>query len=583
MNSVVFWRKSIRLKLIPLFLLMLVIPVSALGVVSYKIYDRESGLLIEKNLRNMVNMASSITESYEAEVSSGRMQAAEAQEYVKRQLIGAKSGDTREITKAFDLGENGYFFILNAQGDLLGHPLLEGQNIIDKKTSSGFYYIKDMIAKSMNGGGFTLYDWPLPKSEKEAQKITYALQAPGDWGWIIAAGSYMKDYNAGAGHILNAIWITIAACWILFAPFLYLLIRSIARPIKRITDEAARMASGDLSELKLDIRNRDEIGELARSFGGMHDNLREIVQKLLANADRLNAASAEMSAAVSETTLAGRQMAGAAQEIASGNETQARAAAESSQSMEEMAQGIQRIADTSSGAFDASETTLFEAVEGNRLLQSTDAKMIAISEATVRLSDILNRLTERSAQIGGVAEVIAELAGQTNLLALNASIEAARAGEEGKGFAVVAAEVKKLAARSSDSAAEVADLIRTVRDDVSEAGATMELNQRAVEAGVQALALTSESFAAIVKATQGVAAQIQESSSSAQQMAASSQEMAASLQEMDRVAGHANELAQTISAATEEQLAEMEELNASAESLRALASDLQHMAHRFKL
>ncbi|MDG0808306.1 methyl-accepting chemotaxis protein [Cohnella rhizosphaerae] len=583
MKFVLSWRKSIRLKLIPLFLLTLIIPVSALGVVSYRIYDDESGRLIEKNLKNLVNMAASITEGFENEAAGGRMDEAEAQEYVKEQLIGAKSGDTRAITKAFDLGENGYFFILNEKGDLLGHPLLEGQNIIDKKTSSGFYYIQDMIAKSKQGGGFTLYDWPLPNSEKEAQKITYALQVPGEWGWIVAAGSYMKDYNAGEGHILNAIWITVAVCWLLFAPFLFLLIRSIVTPIKRITSEAARMADGDLSRLDLAVRNRDEIGELARSFVRMHDNLRDIVGALLANADRLNAASNNMSLAVSETTQAGKQVALAAQEIASGNETQARAAAESSQSMEEMTQGIQRIADTSSEAFDSSETTLFEAAEGNRLLRSTDGKMGTISETTERLSGILARLTERSSQIGGVAEAIAELASQTNLLALNASIEAARAGEEGKGFAVVAAEVKKLAQRSSDSAGEVAELIRTVRSDVTEAGATMELNQTAVEAGVQALKLTGESFAAIVKATQSVATQIQESSSSAQQMAASSEEMAASMQEMDRISSHANELAQTISAASEEQLAEMEALSASADSLRDLASDLQRMAHKFKL
>lgn len=583
MKFVGSWRKSIRLKLIPLFLLTLIVPVSALGVVSYRIYEDESNQLIEKNLKNLVHMAASITEGFEAEAAGGRMDAAEAQEYVKQQLIGVKSGETRAITKAFDLGENGYFFILNEQGDLLGHPLLEGQNIIDKKTSSGFYYIKDMIAKSKQGGGFTLYDWPLPDSDKEAQKITYALQVPGEWGWIVAAGSYMKDYNAGEGHILNTIWITVAVCWLLFAPLLYLIIRSIVRPIKRVTSEAARMADGDLSRLDLAVRNRDEIGELARSFVRMHDNLRDIVGALLANADRLNAASSNMSLAVSETTGAGKQVALAAQEIASDNETQARVAAESSQSMEEMTQGIQRIADTSAEAFDSSETTLFEAVEGNRLLQTTDAKMGAISETTGQLSGILARLTERSSQIGGVAEAIAELASQTNLLALNASIEAARAGEEGKGFAVVAAEVKKLAQRSSDSAAEVAELIRTVQADVAEAGTTMALNHTAVEAGVQALKLTGESFAAIVKATQSVATQIQESSSSAQQMAASSEEMAASMQEMDRISGHANELAQTISAATEEQLAEMEALSASADSLRDLASDLQRMAHKFKL
>jgi methyl-accepting chemotaxis protein len=65
-------------------------------------------------------------------------------------------------------------------------------------------------------------------------------------------------------------------------------------------------------------------------------------------------------------------------------------------------------------------------------------------------------------RIGGVARLIAGIAGQTNLLALNATIEAARAGEAGKGFAVVANEVKSLAAETAKATTEIARQVQEV-------------------------------------------------------------------------------------------------------------------------
>jgi methyl-accepting chemotaxis protein len=72
-------------------------------------------------------------------------------------------------------------------------------------------------------------------------------------------------------------------------------------------------------------------------------------------------------------------------------------------------------------------------------------------------------LKQASQRIGGVLELISEIARRTDLLALNAAIEAAHAGEAGRGFGVVASEVKLLSEQTSKAIQEVDEEIGAVR------------------------------------------------------------------------------------------------------------------------
>jgi len=81
-------------------------------------------------------------------------------------------------------------------------------------------------------------------------------------------------------------------------------------------------------------------------------------------------------------------------------------------------------------------------------------------------ADDVKLLEEKTTRVEEITALIGDIADQTDLLALNASIEAARAGEFGQGFSVVATEVQKLADRSSRAAAEISDLVQSIRETV---------------------------------------------------------------------------------------------------------------------
>lgn len=68
-------------------------------------------------------------------------------------------------------------------------------------------------------------------------------------------------------------------------------------------------------------------------------------------------------------------------------------------------------------------------------------------------------MTEQARQMEQIIVSIENIAFQTSILALNAAVEAARAGERGRGFTVVASEVRALAQRSAQAAAEIRSLI----------------------------------------------------------------------------------------------------------------------------
>jgi methyl-accepting chemotaxis protein len=123
--------------------------------------------------------------------------------------------------------------------------------------------------------------------------------------------------------------------------------------------------------------------------------------------------------------------------------------------------------------------------EGVSVVGKTIELMNELTSTIRGAADDLQALSKQSDQINNIVNTISGIADQTNLLALNAAIEAARAGEQGRGFAVVADEVRQLAARTSESTSEIAQVVQQNTELSTHAVKVMGASLQQVDNGVE--------------------------------------------------------------------------------------------------
>ena len=242
------------------------------------------------------------------------------------------------------------------------------------------------------------------------------------------------------------------------------------RPLGSISHALQQIASGEADLTKrLDVGERNEIGEVAHWFNTFVGRLQEIVSHIIESTNGLAQAEKTMSQGIEQSA----QRANEQSEIIT-----SMAAA-----MEEMTVGISHVSDQSTEVHTVSEQSGTLARGGGAAVNELIDEMRRIADSVNRSSETIEALGKESEKISSVVKVIKDIADQTNLLALNAAIEAARAGEQGRGFAVVADEVRKLAERTTKSTGEISGIIGVVQGGIHEAVNRMHSGVSAVANG----------------------------------------------------------------------------------------------------
>jgi methyl-accepting chemotaxis protein len=206
----------------------------------------------------------------------------------------------------------------------------------------------------------------------------------------------------------------------------------------------------------------------------------------------------QIGAAVQHMQSSASELQAAANQQATGAREQSTAMNEITTTITELVATSKQIAESAQRVAHIAEETAKGARSGEQTVSKANDSIGGIKRQVDLIVTHMLDLGKKSQQIGGILEIINELAEQTNILAINATIEAAGAGEAGKRFAVVADEIRKLADRVGGSTKEIRGLVDEVRAAVNTTVMTTEGGTKAVDVGTRQFSEVATAFRQIV-------------------------------------------------------------------------------------
>lgn len=173
--------------------------------------------------------------------------------------VGTEEEETLDVVKNSIrdtvVGENGYMYVVDSEGNVLIHPTMEGDNIADQA------FFQEMLK---NREGII--------NENNDQNVldAYTYYEPLDW--FIVSRAELSDFSGPTDTIRNTIFVVVTAFICIGAVIAILFGRSISEPLQQVVVMIKELRNGHLSA-RLNIRRQDEIGIMARTMDEFAEDL----------------------------------------------------------------------------------------------------------------------------------------------------------------------------------------------------------------------------------------------------------------------------------------------------------------------
>ena len=324
------------------------------------------------------------------------------------------------------------------------------------------------------------------------------------------------------------------------------LFNQVANPLRTAMDILTRIQRDLNFTLRADVKQQDEIGLTLNAVNRLLDTLQQTFTEFSVGSLQIKSTAESLSQAAQHLASSANQANDATSLIAAG--------------VEEMTVSITDISQRTQETSRITNESGQLATEGGRTIERTVHAINEIADSIRQASAEVIALGEGISRIGGVVNVIRDVAGQTNLLALNAAIEAARAGESGRGFALVADEVRKLAERTAQSTQEISATVEAIQQESNNTVSRMHLVEEKVSQGVTMATESGAIIAEIRSASHRVMEQVGEITNAIREQSSAAESIAHQVEQIAQVV-------QQTSSTAEETSAAAEELNVTTESI----------------
>lgn len=533
----------------------------AQGVVLYRTSSSETGDM----LRSQYVISNALNGQTTASVERGTVTKlairAASPIYHDGKIIGALSVGESLATNEFVDDAKQYIdadiSILNDNGTRIATTITRNGNRItgtslDNNDIFSAVYRGETVYKTnkISGELFTTAYWPV--YDKKHQFIA-----------INCVGQKLVVAQETEDNIVISTLIASVIIMIFVATFAVIFSLSLVKPLKRSVAFAEKVANGSLDET-LDVKTKDEIGDLANALRILVSNLSDMIRKSEAATEEANNKSAlaeEATRKAEEATERARTskkegMLDAASKLEStvtvisqsfdDLSTQVEQVdksavdstnrlSEAATAMNEMNATVQEVAKNASSAAAVSNDTKANAELGASIVEKALQSIAQVHQVSTTLKDDMYQLSEHTKSISKIMDVIADVADQTNLLALNAAIEAARAGDAGRGFAVVADEVRKLAEKTVLSATDVEKAVALILSSTDKSLKSMDAALLKVEQATEFANQSGEALRKIVSDADSAADQVRAIATASEEQSAASDEINRSILEVSNM------------------------------------------------